>query len=156
MSTPAGTSTCTVRLARTRPWPAHVVQGFGMTVPYPRQVPHGLEVMTLPSNERTARWIWPVPRQMSQVMGEVPGAQHEPSQVSQRIAVSTSMSRLVPKTTSSRSTSMRSRASCPRSRRDRGPVGATLRRPEERLEDVAESEAARPPPAPNPACGPRS
>ena len=29
--------------------------------------------MTLPSSERTVRWIWPVPWQMSQVAGEVPG-----------------------------------------------------------------------------------
>ncbi len=33
VSTPAGTSTWTVRLARTRPWPAQVWQGFGITVP---------------------------------------------------------------------------------------------------------------------------
>ena len=82
-----------------------------MTVPYPRQVPHGDEVITLPSSERTERWIEPVPRQMSQVIGLVPGEQQLPLQLSQRIAVSTSTLRFVPKTTSCSSTSMRSRAS---------------------------------------------
>ena len=97
--------------------------------------------MTLPRSERTERWIDPVPWQMSQVTGDVPGWQHEPWQVSHRTAVSTSMSRWVPKMTSSRPTSTRMSASWPRSRRDRGPAGL-LAGAEERLEDVAESAEA--------------
>ena len=80
----------------------------------------------------------PVPWQMSQVTGEVPGWQQQPLQVSQTTAVSTSRSRCVPKMTSSRSSSTRRSASWPRSRRDRGPAAAAAAA-EERLEDVAEA-----------------
>ena len=66
------------------------------------------------------RWIWPVPWQMSHITGEVPGTQHEPSHVAHSTAVFTSRSRLVPKITSSRSSSTRTSASWPRSRRERG------------------------------------
>ena len=78
---------------------------------------------------------------MSQVTGEVPGWQHEPWQVSHVTAVSTSMSRCVPKITSSRPTSTRMSASWPRSRRDRGPR-VCWPGTEERLEDVAEPAEA--------------
>ncbi len=77
---------------------------------------------------------------MSQVTGDVPSWQQEPWHVSHSTAVSTSMSRCAPKTTSPRSSVTRTRASCPRSRRERGraPATAALGGTEERLEDVAE------------------
>ena len=68
---PAGMSTGTVRRARTRPCPWQVTHGVAMTVPYPRQVPQGLDVITLPRSERTERWMLPVPWQMSQGTGAV-------------------------------------------------------------------------------------
>jgi hypothetical protein len=78
---------------------------------------------------------------MSQVAGWVPGWQHDPWQVSHSTAVSTSMSRWVPKTTSPRSSVTRTSASWPRSRRERGRPRA-LPAAEERLEDVAEAAEA--------------
>jgi hypothetical protein len=89
------------------------------------------------------RWIDPVPPQMSQVCSDVPGAQQLPWQVSHSTAVWMSRSRLLPKMTSSRSSSTRSRASWPRSLRDRGPrwlpPPPPCGRTEEGLEDVAEA-----------------
>ena len=75
---------------------------------------------------------------MSQVTGDVPGWQQEPWQVSQSTAVSTSMSRWVPKMTSSSPTSTRmQRILAALAARPR-PAGL-LPCPEERLEDVAEA-----------------
>ena len=97
--------------------------------------------MTLPRSERTERWIDPVPWQMSQVTGEVPGWQQEPWQVSQVTAVSTSMSRWVPKIDlleADLDADERVLAAlAPRA----GPSGL-LAGTEERLEDVAEPAEA--------------
>ena len=46
VSTPAGTSTVMVRRERTRPSPAHSVQGSGITVPKPWQAAQGCVVIT--------------------------------------------------------------------------------------------------------------
>ena len=95
--------------------------------------------MTWPRMERTARWTWPLPPQMSQRSGWLPSRQQEPLQVGQTTAVSTSSFLLTPKTASRSSIRTLMRASCPRRTRDAGPddpAGA-----EERVEDVLEGEA---------------
>ncbi len=74
VATPAGTFTVSERRLRMRPWPAHSLHGSLITVPKPSQLPHGAVVMTWPRMERTARWTWPLPPQMSQRSGWVPGA----------------------------------------------------------------------------------
>ena len=92
------------------------------------------------------RCTWPEPWQMSQLTGWVPGWQHEPSQVSQSTAVSTSRSRCVPKTTSLRSRVTRTKASCPRSRRD---LGRAFRAPPP-PKNVSKMSPNPPKPAPPP------
>ena len=78
VSIPPGISTESERVARTRPCPAHVGHGLSMTDPNPRQLPQGLWVTMFPSTERTVRCRLPLPPQMSQVLGDVPGEAHDP------------------------------------------------------------------------------
>src|SRR5699024_4544498 len=77
-STPAGTLIRTLRLVRTRPSPAHSVQGLGMVVPNPPQAAHAVVVITWPRKERAIRCTEPWPWQTSQVTGLVPGWQQVP------------------------------------------------------------------------------
>ena len=137
------------------PGPGRSAHGYGMTCRSRGRCRTGSRSSTLPSSSAPGAGSWPVPWQMSQVTGEVPGWQHEPLQVSHSTAVSTSMSRWVPKMTSSRSTSTRSRASWPRSRRERGPAAA---RPAAAPKNVSKMSPnppkPPPPPPPKPACGP--
>ena len=72
-------------------------------VPKPWQELQVASVMTLPRMERMGRWIWPLPWQTSQVVGEVPGRQQLPSHVGQVMAVSISSFLLTPNTASRRS-----------------------------------------------------
>ena len=72
VATPAGTLMVSDRRLRIRPWPLHSLQGSLMTVPKPSQEPQGAAVMTWPRMERTARWTWPLPPQISQRSGWVP------------------------------------------------------------------------------------
>ena len=111
-----------------------------MTVPKPSQEPQGAVVMTWPRMERTARWTWPLPPQMSQRSGWLPSRQQDPSQVGQVTAVSTSSFLLTPKTASRRSIRTLISASWPRRTRDAGPRLAAAGA-EEGLEDVLEGEA---------------
>ena len=121
VATPAGTLMVRERRLRMRPWPLHSLQGSLMTVPKPSQLPHGAVVMTWPRMERTARWTWPLPPQMSQRSGWLPGRQQEPSQVGQVTAVSTSSFLLTPKTASRSSIRTLISASWPRRTREAGP-----------------------------------
>ena len=77
-SMPAGTSTVTVRRARTRPSAPQVGHGDGICCPVPPQAEHGRLVITWPRNDRCTDWTSPVPPQMAQVRGDVPGAQPLP------------------------------------------------------------------------------
>ena len=53
-----------------RPVPSHLSHGDLMTMPFPPQEGHGVARVMKP-----VRWItWPVPRQVGQVSGWVPGA----------------------------------------------------------------------------------
>ena len=67
--TPAGTSTCTVRSARTRPSPRQTSQGSEITVPCPLQVGHGATEMNWPNMLRAARLTSPLPPQPVHVCG---------------------------------------------------------------------------------------
>ena len=95
---------------------------------------------------------------MSHVTGEVPGWQHEPWQVSHSTAVSTSMSRWTPKTTSPRSSvDAHERVLAALAARARPAAALPPGRAEERLEDVAEpAEAAAAAAAERPASPPMS
>ena len=90
LATPAGIFSCLEMRSRTRPWPLQSMQGSSMVVPKPRQAAQVSTVIIWPRKERTGRWIWPAPRQMVQVTGEVPGRQQLPWQVEQVTAVSIS------------------------------------------------------------------
>src|SRR5690554_3803872 len=90
---------------------------------------------------------------MSQVAGSVPGAQHEPWQVLQSTAVSTSTCCCVPKITSARSTSTRIRASWPRSLRDRG---GEFRPPPPPPPKKVSKMSPKPKSPPKPPCPPES
>ena len=92
-----------------------------MTVPNPWQAGQASVAMTVPSSDRTGRWIMPWPWQVWQVSGWVPGSQHEPSHRSQRTAVSSSIVCSPPKTASRRSIRAVTRASWPRRARLAGP-----------------------------------
>ena len=120
-STPAGIFTETVRRARTRPSPAQLGHGCGITVPVPEQVGQGRLVITWPRNERWTLCTSPRPPQVSQLAGWVPGAVPAPAQVPQTTAVSTVRSRVLPKAVSASSRSSRISASAPCRTRLRGP-----------------------------------
>src|SRR4051812_10721238 len=120
-STPAGTLTGMVRRARTRPSPAQLGHGSGMTWPVPAQVGQVREETTWPRNERCTLCTSPRPPQVVQVAGWVPGAVPAPLHAVHRTAVSTVISLVVPKTVSSRSSSTRMSASPPSRTRLRGP-----------------------------------
>ena len=66
---------------RTRPSPAHVGHGCGMTVPMPWQVGQGRAETTWPRKVRCTVCTSPRPAQVSQVVGWVPGAVPAPVQV---------------------------------------------------------------------------
>ena len=100
-------------------------------------------VITWPRNERCTDCSSPVPPQVAQVRGDVPGAHPEPEQVSQRTAVSTVSSRRTPNAASSRVSVICSRASAPgRTRLRRDAATAAAGTAEERLEHVAEPAEA--------------
>ncbi len=121
-SMPAGTSTVIVRRERTRPSVPHVGQGLGICSPVPPQAVHGRVVITCPRNERCTDCSSPLPPQVAQVRGDVPGAQPEPWQFSHSTAVSTVISRRTPNAASSRVSDICSSASAPgRTRLRRAP-----------------------------------
>lgn len=118
--------------------PVALIAGSLMTVPKPSQEPHGAVVMTA-QMDRTARWTWPLPPQMSQRSGCVPGRQQLPSHVGQTTAVSTSSFLLTPNTASLRSMRTLISASAPAHARGRTSVPAATAK--EGIEDVTEREA---------------
>src|SRR5699024_12603801 len=107
--------------SRILPWREHCPHGSVRTSPQPRQVGHVAVVIIRPKIESTGREIWPAPRHVVRVSGCVPGSIAEPSQRSQRTAVSTSIVVSQPKTASSRPISVAVSASCPRRDRDMRP-----------------------------------
>ena len=107
--------------ARTRPSPAHSRHGSEITEPYPWQLAHGRLVITCPRNERVTCCVSPRPLQISHRLGALPSRQPEPSHLLHRTALSTLISRSVPKHAWCKSTSMRISASCPARIRGRGP-----------------------------------
>ena len=121
VSTPAGIFTCKSWRARTRPSPAHSRQGFAITLPYPEHGPHGRDVITWPITERTTCCVSPRPLQTLHTVGWPPSIQPLPVHFGHTTALSTLMSRSVPKQASCRSTSMRISESCPARIRGRGP-----------------------------------
>ena len=78
VSTPAGTSTWQVRLARLRPEPPQAVHLSAITLPEP---PHILQVRSIIMKPPFIL-IRPVPLQVEQVLGWVPGLAPEPLQTS--------------------------------------------------------------------------
>src|SRR5215469_12707564 len=74
VATPAGTRIVTVFSARTRPSPRHFLHGVETTVPSPPQVGHGATLTNWPKNERCARRTSPLPPQVAQRWGVVPGS----------------------------------------------------------------------------------
>ena len=72
------------RSPRTRPSPRHTSHGSEMIVPSPAQVGHGATETNWPNMLRAARRTSPLPSQVVQVVGLVPGLAPLPSQLSQR------------------------------------------------------------------------
>jgi len=82
-STPAGRGTFRVRERRTAPRPLQFLQGEGITSPVPLQAG---QAVTLTIEPRKVSRTWrtsPLPRQVVQRTGEVPGSAPEPRQTSQ-------------------------------------------------------------------------
>ena len=80
--TPAGMSSATSARCGTRPAPPQVSHGSGISWPVPWQVPHGAVVISVPNTLRRALWISPVPWQVRQAIGAVPGCAPLPRHVS--------------------------------------------------------------------------
>src|SRR5699024_8595615 len=131
--------------SRILPWREHFPHGSVMTSPKPRQVGHVSVVIIRPKIESTGREICPAPRHVVHVSGCVPGSIAEPSQRSQRTAVSTSIVFSQPKTASSRSISVAISASCPRRARDMGPPPPP---PPKNVSKISENPPKPPPPKP--------
>ena len=74
----------TVFSARTRPSPRHTSHGSSTTTPSPAQVGHGETLTNWPNMLRAARRTSPLPPQVEQVDGLVPGLAPLPSHVAQR------------------------------------------------------------------------
>ena len=108
-------------LERTRPSPAHSVQGSEITEPKPWQLAQGRLVITCPNIDRATCCVSPRPLQISQVRGRELLAQPLPPHLAQTTAVSTFRSRSHPKVASLRSTSTLINASCPGLVRGLGP-----------------------------------
>ena len=83
VSTPGGTLTFTFARVETAPVPRQVSHGSGITLPSPPQVGHGLETEKKPWVKRCA----PLPLQVRQVWGVVPGFAPDPEQVSHRFRI---------------------------------------------------------------------
>ena len=77
-STPAGTFIVTVRVTRVKPLPEHFVQRSLIVLPLPPQVWQVRIVCTWPNGEFIVTRCWPLPPQVGQVCGWVPGFAPEP------------------------------------------------------------------------------
>ena len=82
--TPAGISTVAVFSPRTRPSPRQTSQVSAITTPSPAQVGHGETDTNCPNMLRAARRTSPLPPQVVQVVGLVPGLAPLPLQTVQR------------------------------------------------------------------------
>ncbi len=101
VSTPAGTFTDRVFCSSTRPCPWQEPQGSEIILPVPWQRGQVCWTEKKPCCMRT----WPIPPQVVQVTGVVPGLAPLPLQVLQPTRVGTRMVTVVPRTASSRSRS---------------------------------------------------
>ena len=79
---PAGMSTFTRRWLTTIPRPSHVWQGVSAIRPSPPHLSHSAVRTIWPKRVRWTCWIWPAPRQRSQVTIGVPGSAPLPWHVS--------------------------------------------------------------------------
>src|SRR4029077_2310493 len=107
--------------ARTRPSPPHRKQGSRMTSPTPRQVGHGRDVITCPSNERCTLWTSPRPPQVSHATGPLLLFVPLPWHLSHSTAVSTVTCLVTPVARSSRSSRKRGSEPAPARTRPIGP-----------------------------------
>ena len=81
---PAGIFTWNVFWTRSRPEPRHVLHGFSITVPLPRQRGHGCESEKRPCESE----VTPRPPHCGQTIGAVPGSAPEPPHVWQAVSTS--------------------------------------------------------------------
>ena len=149
---PAGTSTGTVRVLRTRPVPRHVSHGSLTMVPWPRQTLQVLVRMNWPNPPRleTSR-MRPLPWHCGHCSRPVPALAPLPEQVSHAASAVTSTSLVTPKTASAK-VSVDARLDVVAARRGRAaarraphPAGVAQHRvehaaAEEDVEEVAEAD----------------
>ncbi len=112
---PAGTSTDTVRVRRTRPVPRHVSHGSLTMVPWPRHTVQVLVRMNCPKPPRleTSR-MRPLPWHCGHCSRPVPALAPLPEQASQTASAATSTSLVTPNTASANVRSRRASTSSPR------------------------------------------